>query len=247
MIKKTKNYFERMCYYFMLLCISLNSPAMYAAEGEIAAGRVVAVRGEVVAISSAGVSRDLGRRNPVFAGDTIVTEAAAFAQIRMTDSAIISLKESTRFEIVDYSFSDGQDTNNDVINMRLIQGGFRTITGAIGNQNRDAYNVETEFSNIGIRGTDHEAVIDGILYVGVYDGATIVQTSGGELSLGLRADFDFGLARNDLTPPEGLLLQPSQLGEIPVLDLAEIEQAEDEGSRPHGGQSVVERTHERRW
>jgi hypothetical protein len=39
-----------MCYYFMLLCISLNSPVMYAAVGETAAGRVVAVRGQVVAI-----------------------------------------------------------------------------------------------------------------------------------------------------------------------------------------------------
>jgi hypothetical protein len=171
----------------MLLCISLNSPVMYTAEGEIAAGRVVAVRGQVVAINSAGEARDLNRRNPLYAGDTIVTGAAAFAQIRMTDSAIVSLKESTRFQIVEYSFSDGQDTNNDVINMRLIEGGFRTITGAIGNQNRDAYNVETEFSNIGIRGTDHEAVIDGILYVGVYDGATNIQNSGGDLPLGLRA------------------------------------------------------------
>ena len=50
MIKKAKNYLERICYYFMLLCISLNSPVMYAAVGETAAGRVVAVRGQVVAI-----------------------------------------------------------------------------------------------------------------------------------------------------------------------------------------------------
>ncbi|MFT6296511.1 MAG: hypothetical protein ACJATW_002806, partial [Glaciecola sp.] len=227
MIKETKNYLERLCYYFMLLCISLNSPAMYAAEDEIAAGRVVAVSGQVSAISSSGDTRSLRRGRELFEGDTIVTQPAAFAQIRMTDSAIVSLKESTRFEIVSYSFSDGQDTNNDVINMRLIEGGFRTITGAIGTQNRDAYNVETEFSNIGIRGTDHEAVIDGILYVGVYNGATNLENSGGELPLGLRADFDFGLARNDQTPPEGLLLQPFQLGQIPVLSVADLDQAED--------------------
>ena len=223
MKKIYKNTTKRFCYYFLLLAVALNSPANYAAEEEIA-GRVVAVTGQVSAQSATGNSRPLSRRSEIFVGDTVVTQADAFAQIRMTDGAIVSLKESTQFEIVAYSYEE--DAQNDVISMRLIEGGFRTITGRIGEQNRDAYNVITEFSNIGIRGTDHEAVIDGFLFVGVYDGGTQLDNNGGTLDLGVGANFDFGRAIDNTIPPEGLIFPPSQLGAIPVLALADLEQSE---------------------
>ncbi|MDA0689426.1 MAG: FecR family protein [Proteobacteria bacterium] len=155
-----KNYFQtclnKSCYYFLFLCLGLYSPAGLAAEDEVA-GRVVATRGAVTAVDVSGISRELERRSEIRVGDTIITQADSFAQIRMSDAAIIALKESSRFQVLAYSY-DG-DPANDISTMSLIEGGFRTITGAIGDGNQSAYTVQTPYASIGIRGTDHEAVI----------------------------------------------------------------------------------------
>ncbi len=223
---------EHFSYGFILLSLSLYSPNFYAQE-ELA-GRVVAVNGVVTAIDNSGASRPLSRRSQIFVGDTIVTEALSFAQIRMEDAAIIALKESTQFEILAYSYT--QDAENDESTMRLIEGGFRTITGNIGRQNRDAYKVETDFATIGIRGTDHEGVIttEG-LYTGVYDGGTQISNNGGSINLGLGVDFDFGLASDQNSPPIGLLIQPLALGAINVINLAAQQNDDDGGDNGDGG------------
>ena len=225
MKSKSKMFIDRLCYNFLLLCIAIYTPANFAAE-EVIAGRVVAVSGTVRAVDGSGSARQLSRRSEIFVGDTIETQPASFAQIRMTDSAIISLKESTRFEIVAYSYVENPQT--DISTMRLIEGGFRTITGRIGQQNIDAYTVETEFATIGIRGTDHEGVITDALYTGVYDGGTTLSNNADTLELGLGADYDFGVATDPNTPPQGLVLQPAELGNIPVLNVAEPEEEEDD-------------------
>ena len=120
-----RKFLERLCYNFLLLCVAIYSPVNYAADDPIA-GRVVAVSGQVAAVDSTGSSRQLARRSEIFVGDTIVTQSASFAQIRMTDTAIISLKELTQFEIVAYAYEDNSVT--DISTMRLIEGGFITIT-----------------------------------------------------------------------------------------------------------------------
>ena len=101
----------------------------FTAEQEIA-GRVVAVNGQVTAIDGAGGSRELRRHSEFYTGETIVTQPASFAQMRMTDSSIVSLNEATQFEIIDYSYEN--PNQDDISKLRLIYGGFRTITGQIG-------------------------------------------------------------------------------------------------------------------
>ena len=51
---KSKKFFDKLCFNFLVLCLALYSPANFAAEQEIA-GRVVAVSGQVAAIDSAGI------------------------------------------------------------------------------------------------------------------------------------------------------------------------------------------------
>ena len=78
--------------------------------------------------------------------------------------------------------------------IELIEGGFRTITGTIGEQNRENYEAGiANFATIGIRGTDYEVVITevGEVFTGVYDGGTTIANDLGSLDLGLDADYDF--------------------------------------------------------
>ena len=193
----------------------LNSIAQSGANdapGELA-GRIVFVEGDVVARDSSGFDRQLSRRAPIYVGDTLFTDVGASTQIRMVDDAMISLQESTQFAIVAYDFEENPQTDRSSI--ELIQGGFRTITGTIGEQNRDNYEASiSNFATIGIRGTDYEVVITpvGEVVTGVYDGGTTIANNLGSLDLGVGADYDYALIPDSQSPPQGLLVQPPALG-----------------------------------
>ncbi len=166
---------------YLLSCVfAFSTPLSYAQQAGAdaaaePAGHIVTVTGEVRAVNASGADRPLTRRAPVFEGDTVITAAAGSAQIRMIDGALIALKESTEFAFVAYQYE--QNPGSDVSTLELFQGGFRTISGGIGQQNRAAYETRvTNFATIGIRGTDYEVVItpQGTLLTGVYDGGTTV-------------------------------------------------------------------------
>ena len=188
-----------------LACLALllvGFAAQAAEEGSV--GLVVKVTGQVSATLN-GTTRSLARGADVFVGDTLTTSADGYAQLRLSDGAIIALKADTIFEISDYSFqaSNGQQ---DSATMSLIQGGFRTITGTIGDVNKEAYRVETPFATIGIRGTDHlgELTPQGLV-AGVFRGGTQLDNPFGTLPLGVDANFDVGLVSDPNSPPVGLL------------------------------------------
>ncbi len=208
--------------YALCCLLALSSPLSYAqsAPGQPGepAGQVVLVNGEVVARNTSGGDRSLSRRDAIFEGDTLLTAADASAQIRMVDGALISLKADTTFVIVAYQYE--QDVANDVSTLELVEGGFRTISGSIGSQNREAYEARiANFATIGIRGTDYEVVItpECNLLTGVYDSGTTITNASGELDLGVGANFDFAEIPDPQSPPAGLLQQPEELGNIPIV------------------------------
>jgi hypothetical protein len=68
--------------------------------------------------------------------------------------------------------------------MNLIEGGFRTITGAIAKQNPGDYQVNTPVATIGVRGTDYAAVVkSGQLSMAFYAGAPCMKNKEGSLCL----------------------------------------------------------------
>ncbi|HAT28018.1 MAG TPA: hypothetical protein DCS89_13460, partial [Gammaproteobacteria bacterium] len=200
------------------------------------AGRIIIVTGQVIAQDSTGSARQLSRRSRIFVGDTILTGPAASTQIRMVDDARISLKANTQFAIVAYQYDENIVT--DVAALSLIQGGFRTITGAIGAQNKEAYKATiSNFATIGIRGTDYEVVITqgGEIFTGVWDGGTTIANAAGSLDLGVGVDFDFATVPDPQTPPQGLLSAPAELGAIPLAVLDQNAEEEDSDSEDDSG------------
>ncbi len=89
----------------------------------------------------------------------------------------------------------------------LLKGGFRSITGAIGKEDKAAYRVRTPVATIGIRGTDYTAVFcssdctggkrDG-LYVSVAEGGVFMKNKAGMLELN---PGDFGFVAGPATRP----------------------------------------------
>lgn len=196
------------------------------------AGQVVMVTGDVTAQDRNGMNRKLGRKSEVYVGDTILTAPASRTQIRMVDSALIALQESTEFVVVDYNYSESTPADSKST-LDLIQGGLRTLSGKIGQENKPGYVMNAgNFATIGIRGTDYEVIItpSGRLFTGVYQGGTTVSNNFGVLNLGAGALFDFAEVATPQSPPEGINLQPDELGQIDISVGEDDEDDTDNGS-----------------
>lgn len=117
------------------------------------AGQVIAVAGNVVAEAEEAHARSLSRRDAVYPGETIITHADSRAQIRFRDQGLVDLKPETRLEIESYREATADKSGSAVMN--FLGGAMRTLTGAIGGDPDDDYEIRTPTASIGIRGTDY--------------------------------------------------------------------------------------------
>jgi hypothetical protein len=148
--------------------------AAFAGEASAAAGRVDFATGGATVSGRDGQPRPLARGAELDSGDTVRTNAGR-AQIRFTDGSYVSLQPNTDFAISDYRY-DGKTDGSERGFYSLVKGAMRTVTGAIGRVNRNAYRVATPTATVGIRGTG------GVIQV-LSDGSTLVIGTSGIWSL----------------------------------------------------------------
>lgn len=120
------------------------------------AGQVVLATGAVSAVSSDGQVRVLAKGSEVFPGDRITTASKSLCVLKMVDDAKMTIRANSEIVIEEYSFGA---TSDDSSVMELVKGGFRTLTGKIGSNNPAAYQVNSDLSVLGIRGTDYDTRI----------------------------------------------------------------------------------------
>jgi hypothetical protein len=149
--------------------------AGFAGEAAAAAGRVDFATSGVTVAGRDGQQRPLARGAELDTGDTVRTGADGRAQIRFTDGSYVSLQPNTDFAISDYKY-DGRTDGSERGFYGLVRGAMRTVTGAIGRVNRNAYRVTTPTATVGIRGTG------GVIQV-LNDGSTLVIGTSGIWSL----------------------------------------------------------------
>lgn len=174
------------------------------------AGRVIMVRGEAQATNIDGEVRQLKRRDMVYSSDVISTGDNSRVQIRFVDKGMLALRANSKLNIKTYRQPSDASDEGEVL-MELIEGGFRTLTGSIGKGDKEAYKVDTPVASIGIRGTVYRValVTPEELYLGVSSGGITVNSSLGQMNLGMGADFDFALV--DGQGVQGLLSAPDAL------------------------------------
>ena len=169
----------------LLVLALLLSAGAYAAEG----GKFMFVTGDVKILSADGKERVAAKGDSFNTGDTILTGASGTAQLLMRDGGKMAIRANTQLKLDQYIFNGREDGQERSL-LSLVKGGFRTITGLIGNTNKDNYKIVTPNATIGIRGTDHEPVVvppgaAGGFQAGTYDrvyrGATIIETEKGKL------------------------------------------------------------------
>lgn len=197
----------------LVIVAALLLPSGVFAAGEV--GIVLFATGGVTATGADGVSRELTRRSPVFAGDLLRSAPGARAQVKFTDHSIVALKPASTLRIDAYTFqADGSGAQTSV--MSLIKGGLRTVTGVIGKTNQNDYRLNTPVATIGVRGTLYEVWFEENkgLDVGVWDGAIAACSSSGEcLDLGMGADHRFGFVPVDGGAPKGQQDAPDSMGD----------------------------------
>lgn len=164
------------------------------------AGSVLFSKGSVTAQRDAVVA--LAKGDSVESKDTITTGDASRAQLLMIDGAKIAIRPNSVIRIDAYSYAAATATvveeTDDTSVISLVKGGFRTITGAIGEEDRSNYEVRTPVGVLGIRGTNFaillcggdcnwapnvnpgEPIEDG-LYIGVTGGVIEFRAQGGNI------------------------------------------------------------------
>lgn len=205
------------------------------------AGKVLLVTGQAMVTTAEGVTRVLKKGDSVSQGDTISTARFSYANVEFTDKGRTLIGPNSEFAIEAYSHSKpasaggprrrggsavGTTESNAVF--RLLRGGFRAVTGLIGQANPQRYQVKTPVATIGIRGTDFIATVcdadcelgpgsegkdpAGGTVAGVYDGGISVTNGDGKTENLDKDQFLLVTASGEMVrlpvPPEFLLLSP---------------------------------------
>ncbi|SFU77089.1 FecR family protein [Pseudoduganella namucuonensis] len=96
--------------------------------------------------------RALAPQSEVQAGDTLATGRDAYALVRFIDQSEMALKPATTLKVEQFVF-DNALPDNDSAGFRLVKGGLRSVTGLLGQRNKERFALKTPSATIGIRGT----------------------------------------------------------------------------------------------
>jgi hypothetical protein len=152
-----RNALHRACSVVLVAVLFAGLAGAVRAQGT-AAGQVVAVVGEVRLVGRDGAERPVQRGGELREGDTVVTGPNALVQVRLADGGFLSIRPDTETTLERFAYA-GSDDRNASMFLALLKGGFRSVTGLIGQLNRPGYRITTPSATIGIRGTDHEPFV----------------------------------------------------------------------------------------
>jgi hypothetical protein len=134
-------------------CLMLALSAVWCSAQELAneAATVMYVQGDAH-LERGGQVLVAKKGDVLLVGDRVVTGAGKM-QLRFVDGAVVGLNTHSKFQIERYRYSPEKPTDS-VAHTRLLEGGLRTVTGAIAKINKPGYQLETVTGLIGVRGTE---------------------------------------------------------------------------------------------
>ncbi len=195
-------------------------------------GRAIYVTGEIKAFNK-GESRLLARGSLIREGDALISGKTGRTQVRMSDGALIALRPNSMFRFDSYSYNKNKASESNSI-FSLIRGGFRTITGLIGRNNKKNYQVNTLVATIGIRGTHYgltlcqkgdcgagyEGDIEDGLYGSVIEGKIAAKNETGLFTFSNDEYFHVSAVNSQprgLLKPPGVIFDQGALGKLKKL------------------------------
>ena len=147
------------------------------------AGEVLMAVGPVW-VETDGQRAPLVRGQQVDVGQRLITRDGGHLHVRMKDGGLVAIRPNSVLEIQVFDYESGKPADGKV-RYRLQEGVARSVTGAIGEANKDAFRFNTPVAAIGVRGTDFVTFSDArSTRVSVKSGAVVVAA----LSDGCRAE-----------------------------------------------------------
>ena len=138
--------------FIFLVLLAIISTTAHAAQEM--AGTISNLSGVLVVQRMDGTIKVLAPKSEVFAGDLLITSKNSYAQVKMNDGSQMTLRPNSNLRIEAFKFNKDAPQADSMV-LRLLKGGFRTLTGLIGKRgNADAYKLRAASATIGIRGTD---------------------------------------------------------------------------------------------
>ncbi len=131
-----------------------SSPALSTAAGIATAA---AVEGTVFVTRIDGKQSLLQRGSSLQRGETINTTRNSSVRLRFSDGGETVVRPESALVVQEYQFKKEAPAEDSLV-MRLIRGGLRAVTGAVGKRGDvNAYQLQISTATIGIRGTDYSA------------------------------------------------------------------------------------------
>lgn len=157
------------------LCLAVvASPFVHAAAP--AAGEIVLVAGPAFVQSAAGQA-PVVRGGTLSAGETLITGEGGFVHVRMADGGMVAVRPLSEFHVDVFDYHG--DASTDRVRYQLREGVARSITGGVGETNKDAFRLNTPVAAVGVRGTDFVVATDNARSrVAVNSGAVVVAALG---------------------------------------------------------------------
>jgi hypothetical protein len=164
-----------------LFCAALTCllAPLQAAQAAVA-GQVQFTNGKVQITTVTGVTKPLQKGDTINEGDAVITALASSAQIKMKDGGFVAVRPETHMKFDKFVFNGKQD-GSELSYFSLIKGGFRAVTGLIGQTHKQNYKITTTTATIGIRGTDHETFVvpegNALALAGAYSKVNVGETT----------------------------------------------------------------------
>ena len=221
------------CLFLALWGIVLQTAVVYADV----AGTFIFVRGKVWIIDSEGEKSKARKGDVLSEGDTLISEKDGYAQVLMADKGYMAVRPDTEMRIDTFRYRGKADGTEKGI-FSLMKGGFRAITGVIGQKNKENYQIKTPVATIGIRGTDHEPMFIPAAPAGrisegqpgAYDkvnvGEAYIENTAGMVTIGKN---EVGFTPDAATVPTRLPAMPAFYMGSPAADAAQEEEGAEEG------------------
>lgn len=158
------------------ICICTTFAWLGLAHAESPAGKVIVSKGDVNVHASP--AKSLKRGDKVYSGQTITTGDQSFAQLRFSDSTLLSIDANSEYKIDHYQYH-ADDASQDAQTATLLKGSLSTVTGKIAKKNPKLFKTKTPVATIGVRSTSFSLSLktignDLVLFLNVLEGTACV-------------------------------------------------------------------------
>ncbi|MCG8552774.1 MAG: FecR domain-containing protein, partial [Desulfobacterales bacterium] len=197
------------------ILLVLAFPVLCVANQDEFIGKVVAVRGSVVAVAENGQKRALRLNAKVFRRDVIETGTGR-VQLMFQDNTLMTLGRNTKMALAAYEWDP--ENNKAAMETQIREGSFRIMGGAITRMAPEKFKTTSVSGTIGIRGSMYAGNLQGTRLTVLFHGGKgiYVQNRAGRVNI-RRPGFATRVAHGDKAPASPTRMSASDLMEFDAL------------------------------